>query len=54
MNRDLYRIFSQRGEILACGSIPKLGRSGGMLPQEILKFTTSETASGGFLDHIHE
>ena len=32
--RVLYRIFHQRGEIIACGNILKLGGSGGMLPQE--------------------
>ena len=33
---------------MACVSMPKLKRSGGMLPRKILKFTTPETASGGF------
>ena len=33
---------------MACISAPKLGGPGGMFPQEILKFTTPETASGGF------
>ena len=32
--RVLYRIFHQRGEIIACGNILKVGGSEGMLPQE--------------------
>ena len=32
--RVLYRIFCQRGEIIACSNILKLGWSGGMFPQE--------------------
>ena len=37
-SRVLYRIFHQRGEIIACGNILKLGGSGGMLPQENFEF----------------
>ena len=33
---------------MVCVSTPKLGGSGGMLPQENFEFTTPETASGGF------
>ena len=39
--------FSQRGEILACSGAPKLEGSG-RGSRKILKFTTSETVSGGF------
>ena len=44
----LYRIFRQRGEIIVCGNVFKLGGLGAWSPRKILKFTTSETASGGF------
>ena len=35
LSRVLYRIFHQRGEIVANNNNLKLGGSGGMLPQEI-------------------
>jgi hypothetical protein len=41
------------GEILKCGSVPKLGGPGASSPRKILKYTTSETVPGGFRDHIH-
>ena len=43
--------LSGRGKARVC-SIPKLGGVWWHAPQEILKFTTSETASGGFSDHV--
>ena len=48
LHRVLYRIFHQRGEIIACGNILKLGGLGACSPRKILKFKTSEIASGGF------
>ena len=44
-NRVLYRIFCQRGEIVASSNILKLGGLGACSPRKILKFTT---ASSGF------
>ena len=40
--------------MLACGIVPKLGASEGMFLRKVLKFTTSEVATGGFRDHIHK
>ena len=50
----LYWIFSWgKGEDNHDGvhSMPKLGGLGACSPRTFLKFTTSETASGGYLDH---
>ena len=44
----LIMIFFAEGEILVCSSIPKLGILGVCSPRKKLKFTTSETVSGGF------
>ena len=49
MNASRFRTgYLVSGEIAASGNILKLGGLGAYFPRKILKFTTSETASGGF------
>jgi hypothetical protein len=38
MYQELIQDFFVEGEVLVCGTVPKLGGSGGMLPQNFLKF----------------
>ena len=47
--RTLYRIFCQQGEIISSGSMLKQRGLGACSPKKNLKFTTSESASGGLM-----
>ena len=48
LSRFYIGFFVRGGGIIVCGNVLKLGGLGAWSPRKILKFTTSETAAGGF------